>query len=74
MYKVYWTDRDGKPDAEEYDDLAVALKVTHSLRNDGYTHVVMSTQNTNNVGAMGVDSVIDGVLPNGDVYEWKMRR
>lgn len=74
MYKVYWTDRDGRPDAEEYTDLAEALKVTHSLRNDGFEHVVMSTQNKNNVGAMGVDSVVDGVLPDGNIYEWKMRR
>lgn len=74
MYKVYWTDKDGKPDAEEFSDLTIALKVSHSLRNDGFEHVVISSQVTNSVGKPGVDSVIDGVLPNGDVYEWKMRR
>jgi hypothetical protein len=74
MYKVYWTDRDGKPDAEEFSDLTQALKVSHSLRNDGFEHVVMSSQVKNSVGKPGVDSVIDGVLPNGDIYEWKMRR
>jgi hypothetical protein len=26
------------------------------------------------VGKMGVDSVEDGHLPNGDAYTWKMRR
>ena len=74
MYKVYWTDKDGRPDAEEFEDLALALKASHSLRNDGFEHVVMSSQVTNSVGRPGVDSVIDGMLPNGDVYEWKMRR
>lgn len=74
MYKVYWTDRDGKPDAEEFADLTVALKISQSLRNDGFEHVVMSSQVKNSVGKPGVDSVIAGVLPNGDVYEWKMRR
>jgi len=74
MFKVYWTDREGKPDAEEFADLTQALKVSHSLRNDGFEHVVMSSQVTNSVGRPGVDSVIDGVLPNGDIYEWKMRR
>lgn len=74
MYKVYWTDREGRPDAEEFTDLALALKASHSLRNDGFEHVVMSSQVTNSVGKPGVDSVIDGRLPNGDVYEWKMRR
>jgi hypothetical protein len=74
MYKVYWTDRDGKPDAEEFSDLTVALKVSQSLRNDGFEHVVMSSQVTNSVGKPGVDSVVDGVLPDGSIYEWKMRR
>ena len=74
MYKVYWTDRDGKPDAEEFSDLTQALKVSHSLRNDGFEHVVLSSQVTNSVGKPGVDSIIDGVLPDGNIYEWKMRR
>ena len=74
MFKVYWTDKDGKPDAEEFSDLTQALKVSHSLRNDGFEHVVLSSQVTNSVGKPGVDSIIDGVLPDGNIYEWKMRR
>ena len=74
MFKVYWTDKDGKPDAEEFSDLTQALKVSHSLRNDGFEYVVLSSQVTNSVGKPGVDSIIDGVLPDGNIYEWKMRR
>lgn len=74
MFKVYWTDKDGKPGAEEFSDLTQALKVSHSLRNDGFEHVVLSSQVTNSVGKPGVDSIIDGVLPDGNIYEWKMRR
>jgi hypothetical protein len=59
MFKIYWTDRDGKPDAEEFTDLTLALQASHSLRNDGFEHVVMSSQNKNSVGKPGVDTVTD---------------
>jgi hypothetical protein len=74
MFKVYWTDRDGQPNAEEYDDMLLALQVSNSLRNDGFRFVTLVSENSNSVGRPGVDSVVDGVLPDGNVYEWKMRR
>ena len=36
--------------------------------------VTMVSEDPNSVGKPGVDSVIDGVLPDGNIYEWKMRR
>ena len=74
MFKVYWTDRDGKPDAEEYDDMSLALQVTNSLRNDGFRFVTMVSENPNSVGKPGVDAVVDGKTPDGEAYTWMMRR
>jgi hypothetical protein len=74
MYKVYYTGSDNKPYANDFMDMGEALKHTHYLRNAGMNFVVMSAENPNSVGKPGVDSVIDGVLPDGNIYEWKMRR
>ena len=74
MYKVYWTDPWGEAGSSDYEDLAQALSYSAQLREDGNTFVTMVSENPNSVGKPGVDSVIDGKLPNGDVYEWKMRR
>jgi hypothetical protein len=34
----------------------------------------MVGENSNQVGKMGVDSVENGKLPDGETYTWKMRR
>ena len=59
MYKVYWTDADGKPDAEDYDDLALALQVSNSLRQDGFRFVTIVSENINCTSKPGVDTVKD---------------
>lgn len=74
MYKVYYTGSDNKPYANEFNDMGDALKHTQYLREADMRYVVMSAENPNSVGKPGVDSVIDGVLPDGNIYEWKMRR
>jgi hypothetical protein len=51
-----------------------ALTEANHLRNIGRAYVVMSSENPNQVGKMGVDSVEDGRLPNGEAYTWRMRR
>ena len=61
----------------EFIALSEALAFTHSLRNDkeeDITHVVLSCDNVNQIGKMGVDAVVDSKLPNGDNYTWTMRR
>lgn len=75
MYKVYWTTPVGNEvHSEDFDDMAQALTATQFHRSLGRRFVTMVSENPDSVGRPGVDSVIDGVLPNGDVYEWKMRR
>ena len=74
MFKVYWTDQSGTVFGQEYEDMTVALNVTQALRGAGHRFVTMSSENPDNVGQTGVDSVEHGVLPNGDTYNWKKRR
>ena len=74
MFKVYWTDQYGTVFGHEIPDMTVALKTAQALRGDGYRFVTMVSENPDSVGKAGVDSVEDGVLPNGDAYGWKKRR
>jgi hypothetical protein len=75
MYKVYWTCPNGQACSQDYIDMVEALTLTNHLRNVGRaSYVTMVGENPNQVGKMGVDSVEDGKLPNGEEYTWKMRR
>lgn len=74
MYKVYWTAPNGEACSQDYIDMVEALTEANNLRNIGRAYVTMCSENPNQVGKMGVDSVKDGKLPNGDAYTWKMRR
>ena len=74
MYKVYWTAADGSARSEDYVEMVAALSEANRLRNEGRAYVVMASENPNQVGKMGVDSVEDGHLPSGEAYTWKMRR
>lgn len=75
MYKVYYTNEYGEARAYNEATLEAALATASGLRNQSrYSFVTMVSENPNSVGKPGVDSIIDGVLPNGDIYEWKMRR
>lgn len=47
--------------------LGPALQKTQELRQQGYRHVVLSTENSMSVGKPGVDVV-------GPDYNWKKRR
>jgi hypothetical protein len=74
MYKVYWTAEDGSARSEDYVEMVEALTEANRLRNIGRSYVAMVSENPNQVGKMGVDSVEDGHLPSGEAYTWKMRR
>jgi hypothetical protein len=74
MYKVYWTDETGNSCFQDFEEMKLALDWTQFLRGKGRTFVTMVSENPNSVGKPGVDSVEDGVLPNGEAYTWKMRR
>jgi hypothetical protein len=74
MYKVYWTGSHQQPCSEDFDDLGQALKHAQQMRECLMSFVTIVSEDPNSVGKPGVDSVIDGVLPDGNIYEWKMRR
>ena len=74
MYRVYWTAEDGSARSEDYVEMVAALTEANRLRNEGRAYVVMASENPNQVGKMGVDSVENGHLPSGEAYTWKMRR
>ena len=75
MYKIYYTNEYNEARSYNEDTLAAALATAEGLRkNVRNSFVTMVSEDPNSVGKPGVDSVVDGVLPSGDVYEWKMRR
>jgi hypothetical protein len=51
-----------------------ALTRANHMRTVGMAYVAMVGELPNQVGRMGVDSVVDGRLPSGEAYTWKMRR
>lgn len=73
-YIIYWTTEDG-PKSSETDDMNKALQDIATLRKqvrNGYkaTHITMCAENVDQVGQMGVDSVVDRKLPDGEDYTW----
>lgn len=74
VYKVYWTDQHGQNCAQEFTDMVLALNMSQALRQGTNRFIVMSSENTDMVGSMGVSAVVDGKLPNGEDYTWKKRR
>lgn len=75
MYKIYYTNEYGEARSVDEISLTEALTIVEGLRrNTDNSFVTMVAQHVNQVGQMGVDSVVDGLLPNGEKYTWKMRR
>ena len=72
-YMVYWH-YDNTPYSREFFDMGEALVFMEHLRKSGRSHVTLSSENTNQVGKMGVDSVENGVLPDGLEYIYKTGR
>jgi hypothetical protein len=75
MYKIYFTNEYNEARSYNEDSLSEALKIAEGLRrNQRNSFVVMTSENPNCVGKQGVDSVVEGKLPDGNDYEWKKRR
>lgn len=80
MIKVYYSVplNGGKEDAcfKRFgdDELMKAVNYCAWLRKEGYRHVTMYSEPDNIIGKMGVDSVENGKLPNGDDYVWKVHQ
>jgi hypothetical protein len=64
------------PTAEYFGDteLGPALARTEQVRQLGFTHVCISTEDPNSVGKPGVASVEGGKTPDGEPYDWRKRR
>ena len=74
MYKIYWTDLEQKSHGIYTNNLACALRISKEKRKAGFTFVGLISENPDSVGKAGVDSVEDGVLPDGENYTWMKRR
>lgn len=77
-YVVFYIE-DGKPQFVETDKISVALKLCENFRTMAKNgmdirHVTMSCENSDQVGANGVDSIVDGKCPDGQPYDWVKRR
>jgi hypothetical protein len=74
-FKIYYTDPiDSKCYSRDCDTLSDTLLVTETFRKNGMTFVTMVSENVNSVGKPGVDSIKDGVCPDGVAYTWMKRR
>jgi hypothetical protein len=77
---VFWLDRNLDPRFEYFssafdkDPMRFALNCMENLRRSGEQFVCMSAQNSDSVGEVGVDSIINGKTPDGQDYDWKKRR
>ena len=74
MFKVYYT-IDNTPYSENYDNLTTALDAAAFHRSFGDRRfVTMVSENPDCTSLPGVDSVKDGILPNGAEYGYVKRR
>jgi hypothetical protein len=71
MFKVYWTDSDGKTQGMFVESLSEVLRKSEQLRKEGNSFVTMVSEDPNQVGKPGVDMVSNGICPDGTEYEWK---
>ena len=70
MFKIYWTDANQEVHGQETPDLVQALQITKEMRDAGNSFVTMVSENPQNVGKPGVDTIVDGKTPDGEDYDW----
>ena len=74
-FKIYYTDPlTDFSHSHNVETLGEALEYTEGFRKLGMTFVTMVSENANSVGKPGVDSIKDGVCPDGVAYTWMKRR
>jgi hypothetical protein len=69
-FEVKWTGPSGVEKVLKFPSLALAMEFSKGLG----TFVVISNGEFEIVGKFGVDSVKEGVLPDGTSYSWMKRR
>lgn len=70
MFKIYWTGANNEACSQNEELLTNALEIVKEKRNAGYSFVTMVAEDPNQVGKPGVDAVVNGKTPDGQVYEW----
>lgn len=71
MFKIYYTDPEtDSSHSHNVDTLSKALQRTETFRKLGMTFVTMVAEDPNCVGKPGVDSIKDGLCPDGVAYDW----
>lgn len=72
MFKVYYTDSNNVANSLDFSDtdMKEALVAMQDLRAQNFSFVTMVSENPNSIGKPGVDSVKDGLTPDGIPYTW----
>ena len=70
MFKIYWTNTNNEACSHDEPRLTQALEIVKEKRNAGYSFVTMVAEDPNQVGKPGVDAVVNGKTPDGEVYDW----
>lgn len=70
MFKIYWTGANNEACSQNEELLTNALEIVKEKRNAGYSFVTMVAEDPNQVGKPGVDAVVNGKTPDGQIYEW----
>jgi hypothetical protein len=74
LYTIYWT-IDDEPQFRRTPDLKFALSWMEYLRKyPKCSAITFCSENDDQVGKMGVDAVVDGMLPDGLEYVYKTGR
>lgn len=73
-FTVYWMYDNIRPNALQHADMNAAMAFMEGLRKravtDKFSAITMCSEMSNQVGKMGVDAVVDGKTPDGEVYDW----
>jgi hypothetical protein len=74
IYTIYWLEQE-IPLYMQLTDLVAATEFMESLRKDAQASAIaMNSEHKDQVGKAGVDSIKDGVCPDGVPYDWVKRR
>lgn len=73
-FTIYWTIGE-YPYSSKTNDMVEAMQQMEAMRKcPGYSAITFCSENTDQVGKMGVDAVVNGVLPDGEEYVYMKRR
>lgn len=74
-YMVFFVDAGFGVNGEHFSDMPTALNFMQELRKiPNVTFITMASENSENVGKMGVDSVIDGKCADGGDFLGRLSR